>query len=102
MTRVSDSGPDASRPEPDTATVPELPVDAPWLTESRGWSIIEVLASELRADVFVYSELSQAFRRVVRVSITGAGGQRMVYCDLADGRTLRFDPDAQVVARQRF
>jgi hypothetical protein len=75
--------------------------DAPWLTEDQDWSICEEPASMLRPGWWCHTQEQMAFVAICGVTLLPTGRGRIVFVDLADGRTLALDENAAVFVRKR-
>ena len=82
-------------------TVTGMERDAPWLDDDQDWSIFEVSAASLRPGWWCHTQERMAFVAICGVTVLMTGRGRVVFVDLADGRTLALDETASVIVRRR-
>ena len=74
--------------------------NAPWIDDEENWEITEAQAHELRPGWWCHAQDQMRFVEVRGVTLVPGTRSRMVFADLADGRTLALDEHASVWVRR--
>lgn len=90
-----DAGHDGAAAEPAAAAV-----TAPWVARPDAFSITAATFAEVRPGWFCFMRDTQAFIAVTAVTVLSARGGKVVFIDLADGRTLSGGPSDDVFVRR--
>jgi hypothetical protein len=82
-------------------TVVAMILEAPWLEDDEEWETTEATVAELRPGWYCHTQEHTGFVRVCSITILPSTRGRMVFVDLADGRTLALEETTSVFVRRR-